>query len=37
MSMKDISRRDFLKIFGAGTVATAATMVGCQNKVGNLA
>ena len=34
--MKDISRRDFLKIFGAGTVATAATMVGCQNKVGNL-
>ena len=34
--MKDISRRDFLKIFGAGTVATAATMVGCQNKVGDL-
>ena len=34
--MKDISRRDFLKILGAGTVATAATMVGCQNKVGDL-
>ena len=29
--MKDISRRDFLKILGAGTVATAATMAGCQN------
>ena len=34
--MKDLSRRDFLKILGAGTVATAATMVGCQNKVGDL-
>ena len=29
--MKDISRRDFLKLLGAGTVATAATMAGCQN------
>ena len=29
--MKDISRRDFLKILGAGTVATAATMAGCKN------
>ena len=30
--MKDISRRNFLKIFGAGTVATAAVMTGCKNK-----
>ncbi|MBO7648280.1 MAG: twin-arginine translocation signal domain-containing protein, partial [Bacteroidales bacterium] len=29
--MKDISRRDFLKILGAGTVATAATRAGCKN------
>ena len=29
--MKDITRRDFLKLLGAGTVATAATMTGCQN------
>ena len=34
--MKDISRRDFLKILGAGTVATAATMAGCKNNDGDL-
>ena len=27
---KNISRRNFLKIFGAGSVATAATMAGCK-------
>lgn len=27
---KDISRRSFLKLFGAGTVATAATLAGCK-------
>lgn len=27
------SRRQFLKLFGAGAVATTATMVGCKNKV----
>ena len=31
MKDKNISRRSFLKIFGAGTVATAATLVGCKN------
>ena len=32
ISMKDknISRRSFLKLFGAGSVATAATLVGCK-------
>ena len=30
-NMKDITRRDFLKILGAGTAVTAATMAGCQN------
>ena len=32
ISMKDknISRRSFLKLFGAGTVATAATLAGCK-------
>ena len=34
--MKDISRRDFLKILGAGTVATAAMMAGCKNNDGDL-
>ena len=29
--MKDITRRDFLKILGAGTAVAATTMVGCQN------
>ena len=28
---KDISRRSFLKLFGAGTAATAATLAGCKN------
>ena len=27
---KEISRRSFLKLFGAGTVATAATLAGCK-------
>ena len=27
---KNISRRSFLKLFGAGTVATAATLAGCK-------
>ncbi len=27
---KEISRRGFLKLFGAGTVATAATLAGCK-------
>ena len=27
---KDISRRSFLKLFGAGTVATAAALTGCK-------
>jgi predicted aldo/keto reductase-like oxidoreductase len=30
MSNKDISRRRFLKLLGAGTVATAATLTGCK-------
>ena len=30
MEKKNISRRSFLKLFGAGTVATAATLVGCK-------
>ena len=30
--MKDISRRDFLKILGAGTAVAATTMVGCKSK-----
>ena len=29
---QDMSRRSFLKIFGAGTVATAATLAGCKSK-----
>ena len=35
MANKNISRRSFLKLFGAGTVATAATLTGCKksNKV----
>ena len=28
---KEISRRSFLKLFGAGTVATAATLAGCKS------
>ena len=31
MEKKNISRRSFLKLFGAGTVATAATLAGCKN------
>ena len=30
MAKKNISRRSFLKLFGAGTVATAATLAGCK-------
>ena len=30
MANKDISRRKFLKMFGLGTVATAATLTGCK-------
>ena len=30
MEKKNISRRSFLKVFGAGTVATAATLAGCK-------
>ena len=30
MASKNISRRSFLKLFGAGTVATAATLAGCK-------
>lgn len=29
--MKDISRRQFLKVFGAGTLATAAVAAGCDH------
>ena len=32
MSNKNISRRSFLKLFGAGSVGTAAVMAGCKNK-----
>ena len=28
---KNISRRSFLKVFGAGAVGTAAMMAGCKN------
>ena len=31
MKKNNISRRSFLKLFGAGTVATAATLAGCKN------
>ena len=31
MKDKNISRRGFLKLFGAGTVATAATLAGCKS------
>ena len=36
---KNISRRSFLKLFGAGSVATAATLAGCKdaNKAGSQA
>ena len=30
MNAKKITRRSFLKLFGAGTVATAATLAGCK-------
>ena len=30
MEKKNISRRSFLKLFVAGTVATAATLAGCK-------
>ena len=29
---KNISRRTFLKLFGAGSAATALTVAGCKNK-----
>ncbi|MDR0829519.1 MAG: aldo/keto reductase [Prevotellaceae bacterium] len=32
MKQKNISRRSFLKLFGAGTVATAAVLYGCDTK-----
>ena len=31
MSNKNISRRKFLKLFGAGTIATTAALTGCKN------
>ena len=36
---KNISRRSFLKVFGAGSVAAAATLAGCKggNKAGEQA
>lgn len=36
---KNISRRSFLKMFGAGTVGTAAALAGCKggNKAGSQA
>ena len=39
MKKNNISRRSFLKLFGAGTAATAATLVGCKqaNKAGEQA
>ena len=39
MEKKNISRRSFLKLFGAGSVATAATLAGCKqgDKAGNQA
>ena len=39
MEKKKISRRSFLKLFGAGSVATAATLAGCKggNKAANQA
>ena len=39
MEKKNISRRSFLKLFGAGSVATAATLAGCKggNKAGSQA
>jgi len=33
--MKNISRRSFLKLFGAGSVVTAATLAGCNNSSTN--
>ena len=30
MEKKNISRRSFLKLFGAGTVGAAATLAGCK-------
>jgi len=33
MAKKDITRRGFLKMMGAGTVATAATLAGCKQAV----
>ena len=30
---KNISRRTFLKLFGAGTVATATALAGCKEGV----
>ena len=32
MKNTNLSRRSFLKLFGAGTVATAATLAGCKDK-----
>ena len=36
MSKTDISRRKFLKLFGAGSLATAAAVSGCQQSGGSL-
>jgi len=36
MSKTDISRRKFLKLFGAGSLATAAAVSGCQKSGGSL-
>ena len=33
MESKNISRRSFLKLFGAGAVGTAAVVAGCKDKV----
>ena len=35
--MKDITRRNFLKILGGGVVTTAAVMTGCKSKSGSKA
>ena len=32
MEKKNINRRSFLKLFGAGSLVTAATLTGCKNK-----
>ena len=34
---KNINRRTFLKLFGAGSAATALTLAGCKNKQAEIA